>query len=154
MLLSWMYTGQDPNAHRECLDQFIDGHRALECVREALSGKWPETETVPPVSGQAESHDLFSEAASESPLSRLGYSTGKTGKNKSERRDILEKAFYCPLGGFPGTYPLDKLEKWGAAGEGMRLKKMAQLIADQCRVRMCPRILGPVGRLISAKTQQ
>jgi hypothetical protein len=133
MLLSWMYSGRDPNDHRECLSQFIEGHPALECVREALDGKWPGTDVMPTVSAQAKAHDLFVGAASESPLKHVGYTTGKRGNEESDRRHHLETAFYLPLGEFPGEYTQGDLKKWGTAGSGLRLKKMAKLIATRCR---------------------
>lgn len=134
MLLSWMYSGRDPNDYRECLSQFIEGHRALECVREALDGKWPGTDVMPTVSAQAKANDLFVGAASESPLKHVGYTTGKRGNEESERRHHLETAFYLPLGEFPGEYKQGDLEKWGTAGSGLRLKKMAEHIAFQCQM--------------------
>jgi hypothetical protein len=133
MLLSWIYTGWDPNRHPESLDSFIDGHPALERVRETLSDRWPEPgEDFPSVSsGSGEMN--FNAEVEEGPLRRMGYKVGNEGERTEERRKILEEVFTIAHGAFPGTYPLGYLDSWGQPESGMRLEKMANSIATFCR---------------------
>lgn len=132
MLLSWIYTGYDPNQDRESVGQFIERHPTLKRIRELLEGKWPDTGNVPAVRGDGGSS--LEMEVEESALKRLGYETGSTGKNAPERREILREAFNCPLGEFPGTYPADYFNDWGRAGSGRRLEQIAHLVAYHCRL--------------------
>lgn len=133
MLLSWIYTGCDPNRYVESLSQFIDGHPALERVREILEDRWPEPgEGIPSVSSKG-GGNIFDAEVEEGPLKRLGYEVGEYGKTITTRQEVLEEAFTASLEEFPGTYPLGYLEKWGKPESGVRLEKMTKSIATFCR---------------------
>lgn len=133
MLLSWIYTGVDPNSHPECLGQYIEGHAMLEYVRDLLQGRWPETGEIPPVASEAEGKAKISAGAEEGPLKRFGYSVGQTGRPRTKRRKALRRAFSRSLDGFPGNFSDDYLREWGAARSGKRLEKIARSIASFCR---------------------
>jgi hypothetical protein len=133
MLLSWLYTGIDPNVHPESLPPFFERHPPLQRVREILMGKWPKPgKTLAGVKpgGDGKSFDTEVEKG---PLRRMGYSVGKTGETKADREEILEVVFSSPLEDFPGTYPIGYLDGWGHARSGKRLKKIARSIASFCQ---------------------
>lgn len=133
MLLSWIYTGCDPNRYPESLSQFIDGHPALEHVREILEDRWPEAgEGIPSVSS-GDGGDTFNAEVEEGPLRRSGYRVGKTGETVATRQKVLEEVFTASREEFPGTYPIGYLDKWGNPESGVRLEKMAKSIATFCR---------------------
>lgn len=133
MLYSWIYTGCDPNQYPESLSQFIEGHPALERVREILEERWPEPgEGIPAVSPGA-GGNLFDAAVKEGPLGRSGYQVGKTGETVTRRQQVLEEVFTASRGELPGTYPLGYLDEWGKPESGARLEKMAKSIATFCR---------------------
>lgn len=133
MLLSWIYTGCDPNRHRESLPQFIEGHPALERVRDLLEDRWPQPgEGIPSVSSRT-GGDIFNVEVEEGPLRRSGYQVGKTGEMIKTRQDVLKEVFTEAREEFPGTYPIGYLDKWGKPESGMRLEKMARSIATFCR---------------------
>lgn len=133
MLLSWIYTGCDPNRYPESIPQFIDGHPALERVQEILEERWPEPgEGIPAVSSGA-GGDIFEAEVEEGPLRRSGYHVGKTGETVTTRQQVLEEAFAAPREEFPGTYPLGYLDKWGKPESGVRLEKLVNSIATFCR---------------------
>lgn len=133
MLLSWVYTGCDPNRHRESLSQFIEGHPALERVRDILEDRWPQPgEGIPSVSSGA-GKSVFDAEVEEGPLRRSGYQVGKTGETITARQNVLKEVFAEAREEFPGTYPLGYLDKWGKPESGMRLEKMARSIATFCR---------------------
>jgi len=133
MLLSWIYTGRDPNRYRESLPQFIEGHPALERIRAILEDRWPKPgEGVPSVSSRG-GGSIFDVEVKEGPLRRLGYQVGKTGETIETRQKVLEQAFTAPREDFPGTYPLGYLDEWDKPKSGDRLKKMANSIAAFCR---------------------
>jgi len=129
MLLAWSMTGVDPNERPQTVETFIEGHPALELVKETLEDKWPGTGPIPARGGG----DAEFDGPEKSPLARLGYSVGKTGADQSRRRDALEKTFAAEKQDFPGTYPPGYLGKWGAAKTGSRLQQIAQHIASNFR---------------------
>lgn len=130
MLLAWSMTGTDPNRRPQTAEPFVEGHPALEMIRAEMEGRWPGTDPLPsPGSGTGDGEY----GPDESPLSRLGYSTGKTGKGRSERRKILRRAYRMALGDFPGDYPEEYIQEWGPAESGKRLKRIADHLAANCR---------------------
>lgn len=133
MLLSWMYTGFDPNRHPDHLDVFIDGHPALERVREILSDQWPESGEDFPYVSSGSGGMSFNAEVEKGPLRRSGYRVGKGGEMTEERRTTLKEVFTIDHGEFPGAYPIGYLDDWGQPESGMRLKKMADSIASFCR---------------------
>jgi len=133
MLLSWIYTGRDPNRYPKSLPQFIRGHPALERVRDILEDKWPEPgEGMPPVSSGG-GENTFNTEVDKGPLRRVGYHVGETGETIDARREALEDLFTKPQEEFPGTYPLGYLDGWGKPEGGVRLEKMVNSIATFCR---------------------
>lgn len=135
MILSWIYTGFDPNRYRESLPQFIEGHPALERVRDILEARWPKPgEGLPSVS-PGTGGNVFETEVEEGPLRRSGYQVGETGETESTRQEVLKEVLTKPREEFPGTYPLGYLDKWGKPESGMRLEKIARSIATFCRNR-------------------
>lgn len=133
MLLSWTYTGCDPNRYLDSLSQFIDGHPALERVREILEDQWPEPgEGIPSVSSGGRGN-IFDAEVEEGPLRRSGYHVGKTGETVTTRQQVLKEVFAASREEFPGTYPLGYLDEWGEPESGLRLEKMVNSIATFCR---------------------
>lgn len=128
MLLAWSMTGVDPNERPKTADTFIEGHPALESVRNYLDGSWPGTKPIRS-SGGGEAEEFGPE---ESPLKRLGYSVGHDGESRGARRDALREAFSARRESFPGEYPPGHLDEWGPAESGARLKRIADHIAGVC----------------------
>lgn len=129
MLLAWSMTGVDPNERPQTARTFVEGHPALEMVREELEGRWPGTDPIP--SGGDGSYEP---GQTESPLIRIGYRVGRTnGKPEGRRRKLLRRAFEMELSSFPGDYPSQYIEEWGPARSGQRLERMARHIASRCR---------------------
>lgn len=133
MLFSWIYTGCDPNRYPESLSQFIDGHPALERVREILEDSWPEPgEGIPSISSGT-GGNLFNAEVEKGPLRRFGYQVGETGETTGVRQGVLKEVFTASREEFPDTYPIGYLDKWGNPESGVRLEKMAKSIATFCR---------------------
>lgn len=128
MLLAWAMTGIDPNKRPQTAETFFDGHAGLEFIKGQLGDLWPGTDPLPS-SGTGEGGEF---GPDESPLKRLGYEVGNTGKQTAKRREILREAYERNLEAFPGKYPEQDLDEWGPAKSGARLKRMADHIAGLC----------------------
>lgn len=129
MLLAWSLTGVDPNKRPQTADTFIDSHPGLTMIAKLLEGRWPGTSVIP---SHVEGEGNFS-GPDKSPLKRLGYSVGHNGEPRSIRRDVLRKAYTTERMSFPGEYSSDYLEEWGPAESGVRLERIANHIASNCR---------------------
>ena len=129
MLLGWSMTGVDPNKRPQTVDTFIEGHPALESVRSYLDGRWPGTDPIPS-SGEGEAGEF---GPKESPLVRLGYTVGQDGLGRPSRRDLLHEAYELELDSLPGNYTEEYIEEWGPAESGVRLKRIANHLAANCR---------------------
>lgn len=131
MLLGWSMTGVDPNKRPQTVDTFIEGHPALESVRSYLDGRWPGTDPIPS-SGEGEG-EAGEFGPKESPLVRLGYTVGQDGLGRPSRRDLLHEAYELELDSLPGNYTEEYIEEWGPAESGVRLKRIANHLAANCR---------------------
>jgi hypothetical protein len=129
MVLTWSLTGVDPNVRSQTAETFVDGHTALEMVRSELEDQWPGTEPIPNY-GNGSDGDF---GPDKSPLHRLGYSVGQTGRTRAERRKLLRQAYEMDRSSLPGDYPRNYIEKWGPAESGKRLKRIADHLAANCR---------------------
>lgn len=129
MLLAWSVTNVDPNRRPQTVQTFVDGHPILEFVSEFLGGKWPGTDPLPSFGAEGEANY----GPDKSPLSRLGYKTGRNGASKSKRRSVLRKVFERDLSSFPTGFSADYLDEWGPAKSGVRLERMAIQLAAPCQ---------------------
>ena len=129
MLLAWSMTGIDPNKRPQTVETFIEGHPALTRIKEQLSGRWPGTDIIP---SDGDGEGDFS-GPDKSPLKRLGYSVGKSGKPRSIRRRALRDMYNTARESLPGKYSEAYLNEWGPAESGARLRRMANHIASNCR---------------------
>lgn len=129
MLLAWSMTNADPNRRPRTAQTFVDGHPGLEFVSEFLGGKWPGTDPLPSFGAEGEADY----GPDKSPLSRLGYKTGRKGASKSKRRSVLRKVFELDLSSFPPGFSDDYLNEWGPIKSGVRLERMAIQLAAPCR---------------------
>lgn len=131
MLLAWAMTGTDPNRQFQSAETFIEGHPALERIEKLLKDRWPGTDVIPSDGGGDEG---FSRP-DKSPLKRLGYSVGRSGESRSTRQDAIHKTYTTERDALPGEYSAEYRRQWGPAESGVRLKRIADHIASNCRSR-------------------
>jgi hypothetical protein len=130
MFLAYLATGSDPfDAGPAVLEAFKAGHPGLEFVAEGWRG-WVTTQVL--VNRHTASSESMENTAwnKESPLHALGYQVGEKGGPAYERQRILRQAFEEPL---PRVGPPSYVAEWGEPKTAKRLKKMAELIAANCR---------------------
>lgn len=126
MVFAFLKYGKDPlDGDESLLGHFAMNHPGLEFLR-GIGFSWPSTESFPGVHSLSETN-----WQEESPLKRMGYSVGVSGKPRDERRHILKEAFERPQ--LPHTGPLSYMRKWGAPRSEVRLHQMAESIASYAR---------------------
>ena len=125
MFLSFLLSEVDPLGEDETLlRKFGEGHAALEFLS-AVGFDWPSTTVV----GGGNSA-LETEWLSKGYLKYFGYSVGRRGLTKSERQEVLTKAYLATV---PGVFPQWYRESWGKPNSSARLLKTAESLAAFCR---------------------
>ena len=124
MLLSRIFTGNDPLEIPKIALEFATGHPALEHIRE-WGFNWPVTRLVPARGTTDRSGNLLMKE--ESLLGFMGYRVGAKGRDRQKRRDVLTRAFTADLFEIPGTLSFG--EEWGPPKSANRLFKIAQRIS-------------------------
>jgi len=137
MFLAYLATGTDPYANSELLEEFGDGHPALEYLSE-WGFDWPQT-TIVPSRGLPGTDDGDPGSWPKVGLLRhLGYGVGAKGVSRSERRQILRNVFTKSV---PNVLSLDHMAEWGKPNTRTRLQKLANSIASFAKIQKrkeCP----------------
>ncbi len=131
MFVSFLLTGADPfAASSDVLAAFRAGHPALEFLSQGWPG-WVKTFVPIDEHHQSSRHSAtIGNMEAESPLHAMGYKVGKLGRPSAERQAILYAAFVDVIPKVGGAAYMDE---WGQPQSAKRLKKIANLLASNCR---------------------
>jgi hypothetical protein len=125
MFLAYIATGIDPYSRKEKLVKaFGDGHPALQFLA-GIGFDWPTTHVV---LGPGVGFDV--ERPTVGFLRAMGYTVGRNGRSRSERRRVLRRIYGAPV---PANFDANYRAEWGQPSTCARLKKMANTIATLCR---------------------
>lgn len=125
MLLSAIGCGKDPLADSEAvIEAFRHGHPGLQYVSQGWPGWVQRRHRSEAEFAIMESSIEYS--VEESPLHRLGYKVGRSGKSERERHRILTQAFENAL---PNAGTAEYMGEWGEPKTRERLRKMARHLA-------------------------
>ena len=130
MFFAFAISGFDPLDEPKVVDELAGPHPALHFLQRVFAFDWPSTYISRDDTSQWLDVDFFLNSK-EGYLKYEGYTVGKNGCSRLERRRILD---YCYLDGF---VPLAFLEvyvsEWGNPATSTRLHKIANCIATFCR---------------------
>ena len=129
MLLAYAISGIDPLDQPTLAEHLAGPHPALHFLRRTFAFDWPHTDVPVNAIGWLDL-DFFLNLK-EGYLKHEGYTVGKGGLTRRERRDILD---YCYLYGVvPPAFPDEYVDEWGTPKTSIRLYKIASCIASFCR---------------------
>lgn len=116
-----MYFGEEWASHYACHPALKELRSLRRCAAGRKKFPWPTTD----LKGGAKVGSTYD--CDDGLLAYLGYRVGKSGKPRSERREILSSLYYAAS--IPKEFETEAGNSWGTGESAYRLHRMAELIA-------------------------
>ena len=129
MFLAYAISGIDPLDEPKVVKDLAGPHPALHFLQNVFAFDWPSTYISPDDTKKWLNVDVFLNLQ-EGYLKYEGYTVGKSGHSRLERRKTLD---HCYLDGVvPSVFPDEYVSEWGTPATSTRLNKIASCIATFC----------------------